>query len=539
MCVDLNTISLVWPEVILVIIAAWIYVAGTAASGQRFWSLLSVITYAVAAWVLVRNEGLSWSVLQTGDVQFSGPLIVDYFSQIARMLCLLVGILLTLMITRRERHQLSSELIASVMVLVAGLMLVSRANDLVFLFVALELISIPTYLILFLGRRDRTTGEATIKYFFLSLLASALLLYGMSFLYGAAGGTTIIAGTGSVNGIREALASAAAAPGGMPGGRAGLYVVGLVMVVAGLGFKITAVPFHFYAPDVYQGLTNTNAGLLAVAPKIAGILALVRLVAGTLPPESDVGWRLILVLAIATMTLGNTCALWQQNMRRLMAYSAIAHAGYMLIGLAVAMALPASSGVAAMVFYLVVYAAASLGTFAALAYLSDGKREVDELSELAGLSHTRPWIAGALAVCMFSLAGIPPLAGFWGKLALFAGAIQVAMVDATGGQNAWFLVLSVAGVLNAAIAAAYYLRVVSTMYFRKSTSTCPAGGGPGLGAVIAVCVAGLLGLGIMPGEALKKAKISDPMLRSTVRVTNEPVNNFVLSKWSSSLRRYD
>ena len=533
MCVDLNTISLVWPEVILIIIAAWIYVGGTATAGRQFWSLLAVITYAMAAWVLVRNEGLSWSALQNGAVQWSGPLIVDYFSQIARILCLLVGVLLTLMIARRETQRLSSELIASIMVLVAGLMLVSRANDLVFLFVALELISIPTYLVLFLGRQDRATGEATVKYFFLSILASALLLYGMSFLYGAAGGTTVIAGNGSVTGIREALATATSGADGMSAGRAGLYIVGLVMIVAGLGFKITAVPFHFYAPDVYQGATNTNAGLLAVAPKIAGILALVRLVAGTLPPGMDVGWRLILVLAIATMTLGNTCALWQKNMRRLMAYSAIAHAGYMLIGLAVAMAIPALGGIAAMVFYLVVYAAASLGTFAALAYLSNDAGEVGELSELAGLSRVRPWIAAALAICMFSLAGIPPLAGFWGKLALFTGAIHVAMVGGTGGQSGWFLVLAIAGVVNSAIAAAYYLRVVSTMYFRAPTVRCPAEGGRSLGVVVAICIMGVLGLGIMPGEALKKAKVSDPMLRSTVRPVQDQTTDVVLTTWRS------
>ncbi len=257
-----------------------------------------------------------------------------------------------------------------------------------------------------------------------------------------------------------------------------LYLVGMVLVVGGLGFKIAAVPFHFYAPDVYQGTTNTNAGLLAVVPKIAGIVALVRLVSTTLPPDTAIGWQLALVLAIITMTVGNVCALWQRNIRRLLAYSSIAHAGYMLIGFAVGLAAPELGGIAAMLFYLAVYALASLGTFAALTYLSSQQHEVSDMGELSGLSRAHPWIAGAIAVCMFSMAGIPPLAGFWGKLALFSGAIRLAVADA-GSISTWFLLLAIVAALNAATAAAYYLRVIGAMYFRPATSTPPAEGGPG------------------------------------------------------------
>ena len=190
-----------------------------------------------------------------------------------------------------------------------------------------------------------------------------------------------------------------------------LFLIGLVLVVAGLGFKIAAVPFHFYAPDVYQGTTNINAGLLAVAPKIAGILALIRLVLAIVPADVHVGWQLMWVLAIVTMTLGNVCALWQKNLRRLMAFSSIAHAGYMLIGLPVALASASSGGIGATLLYLVVYVLAALGVFAALAYLSDDQREVSSVSELAGLARSRPWVAAALAVCLFSLAGFRPWLG--------------------------------------------------------------------------------------------------------------------------------
>ena len=224
----------------------------------------------------------------------------------------------------------------------------------------------------------------------------------------------------------------------LPAEKMSLYLIGLVFVVAGLGFKMTAVPFHFYAPDVYQGTTNINAGLLSVAPKIAGVVALVRLVGASLPAGSSVGWQLVLVLAMMTMTLGNVCALWQKNIRRLMAFSSIAHAGYMLIGFAVSLAVASSGGVGAMFFYLSVYVFATLGTFSALAYLSSDAHEVSDVSELAGLGRSHPWVAGLLAICLFSLAGIPPLAGFWGKLALFSGAVRVAM-SGNGALSMWFL----------------------------------------------------------------------------------------------------
>jgi NADH-quinone oxidoreductase subunit N len=395
--------------------------------------------------------------------------------------------------------------LGTIMMLVAGLMLVCRANELVFLYVALELISIPTYVLLFLGRTDRASGEATIKYFFLSILASALLLYGMSFIYGVAQGTTLISGTAAVPGIRGAIE-------GLPAQHMSLFLIGLVMIVSGLGFKIAAVPFHFYAPDVYQGTTNINAGLLAVAPKIAGILAMIRLVIAILPADSTWGWPLMWVLAILTMTLGNVCALWQDNLRRLMAFSSIAHAGYMLIGFTVALVSASSGGIGATLFYLAVYVLAALGIFAALAYLSNDEREVSSVSELAGLARSHPWVAGALALCLFSLAGIPPLAGFWGKLTLFTGAIRLALTGQPG-VSVWLLVLAIVGVLNAAIAAAYYLRVISAMYFTPPVTrlATPGGAGAMLGTI--ACCLFIIVLSVWPGIALRTAASADPLLR--------------------------
>jgi NADH-quinone oxidoreductase subunit N len=218
------------------------------------------------------------------------------------------------------------------------------------------------------------------------------------------------------------------------------------------------------------------------------------------------------VLAIVTMTLGNVCALWQTNVRRLMAFSSIAHAGYMLIGFAVALASVSSGGIGATLFYLAVYVLASLGVFAALAYVSDDQREVNSVSELAGLARSRPWVAAALAICLFSLAGIPPLAGFWGKLTLFSGAIRVAM-EGQPGISSWFLVLAIVGVLNAAVAAAYYLRVISTMYFTPPATSLAARGGFGTMVGTMACCVLVIAVGLFPGVALRSANLSDPLLQ--------------------------
>lgn len=196
-----------------------------------------------------------------------------------------------------------------------------------------------------------------------------------------------------------------------------------MLTLAGLCFKIAAVPFHFYAPDVYQGTAHPNAALLSVMPKAAGLVALVRILVIAMPHMEPHSWRVVLVISVLTMTLGNVMAFWQDDLRRLLAYSSIAHSGYMLIGLAVSLATGQVagrwSGLAALWFYLATYAAATIGSFALLEHLGRADRRIDAVEELAGLGRTRPPAAAVLAVCMFSLAGIPPLAGFWGKLLVF------------------------------------------------------------------------------------------------------------------------
>jgi NADH-quinone oxidoreductase subunit N len=256
---------------------------------------------------------------------------------------------------------------------------------------------------------------------------------------------------------------------------------------------------------------------LAVLPKIGGAVGLVRLMVIALPPQfAEFAWQVALVIAVLTMTIGNICALWQNNLRRMMGYSSIAHAGYMLIGLTVALAMQSLAGqdvrlnyggIAAMLFYLIVYAFGSLGTFAVLAHLSTESREFNTVDELAGLNKAHPTAAALMAVFMFSLAGIPPLAGFWGKLTLFTSAVNLSSETATENSqlSTWLLVLAVAGALNAAIAATYYLRVVGAMYFRSATGApVERGGVGGLGAAAICCVMIVL-LGVAPRFMLASA----------------------------------
>jgi NADH-quinone oxidoreductase subunit N len=508
--VETNTLIMLMPEIFLVLLATWMFVGGTFANSRTFWSAYAAISYIIVGYILFRHGQHFEGVFGAGDAYAPrGPLAYDLLGYVLRWLALAVGLLSTLSVSHSLRKIVTCETLGLIMLAVAGSMIVAQANELVLIFVGLELISIPTYILLFIGRAGRAGAEATAKYFFLSILASALLLYGFSFLYGMTGTTTLF-NSGDAPSIREALAEQVQSDNPLMI----LAPLALVLIFAGLGFRMAAVPFHFYAPDVYQGTTNVNAGILAVLPKIAGGVLLLRLAAVALPPSMAISaWPFMLVIAILTMTIGNVCALWQTNLRRMMGYSSIAHAGYMLIGLTVAIATrslgdgqPSFGGMTALVFYLIIYAFGALGTFAVLAHLSSDDREVSTVEELAGLNKSRPTAAGLMAVFMFSLAGIPPLAGFWGKLTLFNSAVSVALNVEDSTLSTWMIVLAVAGSLNAAIAAAYYLRVVAAMYFRPATVTFSRPGAVGGLAAAAICCVVTVLLGLSPESMLRSAR---------------------------------
>jgi NADH-quinone oxidoreductase subunit N len=513
---DYDTIKLLAPEIILVGVATLIYLAGAfARPGFRPLGLALAGLAGAAVALLATRDLHSGMFVYPPEAALSGPLVIDLFGHTARWGILLAGGLLVLLADRPREERQAAEYTGSLLLIVAGLMLAAAANDLILLFMGLELVSIPTYIVLYLGKRGAHAQEATTKYFFLSVVSSAVLLYGFSFLYGLGGSTRL-----------DVIATALREQHTAEGSLGPFASVALVLIFAALAFRLAAVPFHFYAPDVFQGTSNANAGFLSTLPKAAGLLVLIRLLVGAMPGVEALAWKLALAISVLTMTLGNVVALWQSNIRRLLAYSSIAHAGYMLIGLSVGLAqvaiapmsLPREAvgvnGLGTALFYLAVYAAATLGTFAALAYLSTERKSIDDLDELAGLSQTHPYVAGAIAVFMFSLAGIPPLAGFWGKFALFSGTIDLgAPVEGNWTElQQWFLALAIIGVVNAAIAAAYYLRVVATMYFRSPASTAapvPAGGPaamrrepePALATAIALLF--VVGMGLFPGRVIE------------------------------------
>ncbi|MDZ4817852.1 MAG: NADH-quinone oxidoreductase subunit N [Planctomycetota bacterium] len=516
---SIQTFAALVPEIILVATATIIYLAGAFFPGKSRPTVLALIGLIAAAGFMLCDDQRAETFTKTLPALFTGPLAVDLFGHSARWFIVIAGAVLLLLSHRAADDEQGPEYTGSVVMMLAGLMLISAADELVLLFVGLELVSIPTYIILYVGRRGAASQEATTKYFFLSILSSALLLYGFSFLYGLAGSTYL---PNIARALQSQFAiSSAVSP---------LAAVALLLIFAGLGFRMTAVPFHFYAPDVYQGTTNANAGLLATLTKIAGLLVLARIVVGSMPGVESLGWKVMLAVAVLTMTLGNAVALWQSNIRRLVAYSSIAHGGYILIGVAVGLAqltlarddvsqpAQAINGLGTSLFYLATYVLATLGVFAALVYLESNGQPAENVDDLAGLAKSHPFASVCLAVFMFSLAGIPPLAGFWGKFSLMSGTLDVGapFSDSRQQLQTWFLALAIITMLNAAMAAAYYLRIVAVMYFRPATKEYPATGGgyaPRLAMVLSVLL--VIGVGILPGWVMNTADQAGISVRST------------------------
>jgi NADH-quinone oxidoreductase subunit N len=457
----------------------------------------------LAVLVLVLALTGTWLIGPYAGQELPGLLLTPFVHYV-RLAALAVGTLILLCNLHLPAAEERGEFFAMILFSLLGLLLTSAANDLLVLFFAIELVSVPTYVLVSLSREDARASEAGVKYFFLGAAAAALMVYGFSFLYGALGGHLQLMTTES----GEGLSSAAAA---VPVTQT-YVVIGLLLSFAGIFFKLAAVPFHVYAPDVYEGAASPVTGLLGFLPKFAGLVAAVKLLAvfdWQMAPQ--VRWMLWIVSAL-TMTVGNTLALWQTNVKRMLAYSSIAHSGYLLIGLLVGPALGASlieqgplrDGVAAMLFYVVVYGAMNLGAFAVLAALTttDG-RPVEELADLEGLSIRRPGLALALAICCFSLMGFPPTAGLLAKVYIFSSAFSLGDRHPFGGP---LVVLAVIGVINSAIGAAYYLRIVAACYLKPARADTVRSGGAALTWGIALCSLGMLVAFAWPTDITSRAR---------------------------------
>ncbi len=488
------------PEWILLIGGCLVLFLGATRSARSsnqlpFISLVVVLAALVVS-VLRPVEGLATTA--------APGLLLTELTNYVRFVALGVGLLLALVNWHQPISSERGEYLAMMLFSLLGVLLTASANDLLVLFFAIELVSVPTYVLIGLSRDDSRAPESTVKYFFLGAMAAAVLAYGLSFLYGVAGTTTMYV-------VRDGTLQSTLALGA---GMDGLALIGLLLVFGGLCFKIAAVPFHFYAPDVYEGAASPVTGLLGFVPKIAGFVALLKIFGAmdwALP--TSFLW-IVWLVAAASMTFGNVQALLQQNAKRVLAYSSIAHSGYMLIALLVgplAGAGPMRDGVLALLFYIGIYGAMNLGVFALLASYQRDAKSIELIDEFKGLAAKAPIAALALAACLFSLMGFPPTAGLLGKLYIFSSAFSLDQSHAFHGP---LVALAIIGLLNSAIAAAYYLRLVAAAYMQSNDPDSAPVPKEGMGARLGLvcCAVAMIGLFVSPMSLVRRAKPVDVVL---------------------------
>jgi NADH-quinone oxidoreductase subunit N len=382
-----------------------------------------------------------------GDVRslFDGRYVIDEFALVVKALFMLAGYVVVLLSSNEveEGHYHQGEYYVLLLASITGMVMMGSARDLVSIFVALEFLSIPAYMLAAWRKRDRKSNEAGVKYYLLGVFASAVMLYGMSLLYGVTG-TTLLTDIG------PAIT--------LDGNIGGVEVVAVAFVLIGFAFKVSAVPFHQWAPDVYEGAPTPVTAFLSVASKAAGFVALVTLVYLAFPNASDVYQPLLWVLAVLSMTVGNLLALRQTNIVRMLAYSSISQGGFILMPLAVAGAgTTAETSLKAVVVYLVIYAATNLGAFAVVIAVARKTRS-GEISSYGGLFSYAPALGVLMTVFMASLAGIPPLGGWYAKFGAFKAALDAG--------NGWGYSIAIIGAVNAVIAAAYYITVMREIWMK-------------------------------------------------------------------------
>jgi NADH-quinone oxidoreductase subunit N len=417
------------PEIVLALGALVLLLIG-AYRGDRATGLASgaAVLLLVAAGVLV-------ALMPAGKTTtFSGSFVVDDYARFFKLLAL-IGSAVTVILSSEFMGQVERrrfEYPVLIVLATTGMLMLISAADLIALYLGLELMSLSLYVVAAIDRERVRSTEAGLKYFVLGALSSGMLLYGASLVYGSTG-------TVSFAGIAEA-----ARQGGLP------LTFGLVFLFAGLCFKVSAVPFHMWTPDVYEGAPTPVTAFFAAAPKVAAIAAFVRVAVVAFPTIAPQWQQIIVFVSIASMVLGAFAAIGQRNIKRLMAYSSIGHMGYALIGLAAGTV----EGVQGVIIYMAIYVAMTLGAFACIIAMRREEGPVEQISDLAGLARTKPGMAFFLAMMLFSLAGIPPLAGFFAKFYIFLAAV-----------NAGLYALAVIGVLASVVGAYYYLLIIKVMYF--------------------------------------------------------------------------
>jgi NADH-quinone oxidoreductase subunit N len=445
--------------------------AGLAVAGSLVSAVASVVAYR-----------------QVGPIPkpvFGTMLIADQTGYVLSALFGVTTALTALMLPahQREHDWQMGEAYGILLLSASGMVMLAHAGNLVTVFLGIETMSIGVYVMTAMRRHSRRGNEAAMKYFLIGAFATGFLMYGMALIYGAAG-------TLSLAKMPGALASTT---------NPGLVVAGAFLLVVAFGFKVAAVPFHMWAPDAYEGAPTPVTGFMAAAVKAAAIAAMIRVfgtaLGGDVLPYGTLGWASpMVVIAAITITIGNISAVRQDNIKRMLAYSSISHAGVLLVGLC-ALGLGSASGNAALVYYLIAYSVTTMGAFAVVEFVGSRGRERLLVDDWAGLGSQHPAAALAMTICLLSLGGLPPTAGFFGKFYIFKSAMEV-----YSGQLLWLVVI---GVVNSAISIYYYLRIVTAMYFREANQPLVPTKSAGLVFVMAVCPLLVLELGLMPGWWLR------------------------------------
>jgi NADH-quinone oxidoreductase subunit N len=474
--IDLNAIL---PQLILVVIAALILIIGLIEQIKRFIPFISMILLAIA-FILISGM---WESGPRSFSDLSAMMVLDDFSIFATLI-FIAGALLTIMISiaYAESHAINrSEYYALIIFALAGMSMMSASVDLFTFFLSLEILSISLYILIGFEQEDLRSNEGALKYFLLGAFASGFILYGIALIYGATGSTAYgdIIGVISANGL---------------GDNSLLLLGGMGMILIGMGFKISMVPFHAWTPDVYQGAPTPISAYMSTGSKAAGFIVLLRLFSFVFDDLRAEWAPLIAFLAILTMAIGNLIALVQTDLKRLLAYSSIAHAGYMLLALVVS----GQTANASILFYLMVYTAMNLAGFGVIAVLAAKGERSFTLEDMAGLGSRHPVIALVMAIAMFSLAGIPPTAGFIAKFYLFSAVIM-------GGYGE----LALMGILLSGVSLYYYLRVVVWMYMRESSQpVIESQAALSFTGVAALCLSALaiIIIGLFPSDLLLLAQ---------------------------------
>lgn len=460
------------PEIFLLSMACFILIVDLFLSQrQRGW------THALTLFALLGTAGAAFSLGDDAVVYtFNGMFVADPMSTVLKIaVCLAVAAMLVYSrayvalrgMYHGEFHVLS--LFATL-----GMLVMISANHFLVLYLGLELLSLSLYAMVALARDSSTSTEAAMKYFVLGALASGMLLYGMSMIYGATGSL-------EVTEVAQRIFEGEALP--------TILVFGLVFVVAGIGFKLGAVPFHMWVPDVYQGAPTAVTMLIGTAPKLAAFAFVMRLLVEALGMEQlFVEWqKMLIILAVASLAIGNITAIAQTNIKRMLAYSTIAHMGFLLLGILSG----TIEGFGAAMFYAMIYVLMGLGSFAVILLLSREGFEADNLDDFKGLNQRNPWYAFIMLLLMFSMAGIPPTMGFWAKLFVLQAVVSVGHIS-----------LAVLAVLFSLIGAFYYLRVVKLMYFDAPVDSAPITPQAGVQVLVSANGLAVLALGLAPGALL-------------------------------------